>query len=137
MALDPARLRQLPLFSSLSDGECEELSRWFQVREASAGEILMREGATGYTFFVIQGGTVEVARDGALLETLGPGDFFGEMAILGGIRRNASVTAATDAELLVMFGTEFRSLEEQLPGVAARITEVVAGRAARLDRPGP
>ena len=93
--------------------------------------MLAREGATGYTFFVILSGTVDVERGGTFLETLGPGDFFGEMAIVGDSRRNATVTATSPLELLVMFGTEFRTLEQDHPEVAERIKQKVAERIER------
>ena len=81
----------------------------FEQRRVSPGTMLTLEGASGYSFFVIEEGTVQVERAGRLLETLGPGDFFGEAAILTGERRNASVTAASDANLFVLFGTDLRS----------------------------
>ena len=77
----------------------------FEQRRVGPGTRLTLEGASGYSFFVIEEGTVQVERAGRLLETLGPGDFFGEAAILTGERRNASVTAASDASLFVLFGT--------------------------------
>ena len=70
-------------------------------------------------------------RDGTFLETLGPGDFFGEMAILGPGRRNATVTVASPVELLVLFGTEFRALESQHPQVAELIRQKVSERVER------
>jgi hypothetical protein len=75
-------------------------------------------------------GTVQVERAGRLLETLGPGDFFGEAAILTGERRNASVTAASDANLFVLFGTEFRVLERDYPDAAEKITQKSLERTA-------
>jgi CRP/FNR family cyclic AMP-dependent transcriptional regulator len=88
------------------------------------------EGAPGYTFFVLTDGTAEVTSEGVTVATLGPGDFFGEIAILGGGRRTATVTSASPARLLVMFGTEFRQLEAAHPEIAAHITEAMQARAA-------
>ena len=128
VSIDPDRLRVLPLFASLSDAELERLGRAFEAKQVSPGAHLTLEGASGYSFFVIESGTVRVERDGQLLKTLSDGDFFGEAAILTGERRNATVTAASDVELLVLFGTEFRVLEAELPETAERI------RAKMLER---
>jgi CPA1 family monovalent cation:H+ antiporter len=134
MPVDPARLRELELFSGLDQEALEKLAQSAEVKPASPGVVLAREGASGYTFSVILEGTVDVDRGGTFLETLGRGDFFGEMAILGTGRRNATVTAASPVELLVLFGTEFRTLENEQPEVAERIRQKVAERVERASR---
>ncbi len=132
--VDVDRIRAVPLFADLTDTELEQLSQSAELRAASPGDVLAREGASGYTFSVILEGTVDVDRDGKFLETLGPGDFFGEMAILGPGRRNATVTVASPVELLVLFGTEFRTLESQHPQVAELISQKVSERVERARR---
>ena len=134
MSVETGRLRALPLFAGIDGGELEELAASAELRTAEPGDVLAREGASGYTFFVIADGTVDVDRGGELLETLGPGDFFGEMAIVGEGRRNATVTAASPVEVVVLFGTEFRSLEDEHPEAAQRIRKKVAERLARARR---
>jgi CRP-like cAMP-binding protein len=131
--VDPARLRELPLFSELAEAELAHLAAYAELKTSDPGDVFTHEGASGYTFFVILKGTVDVDRDGELIETLGPGDFFGEMAILGSGRRNATVTASTRVELLVLFGTVFRTMESEHPDVAERIKRKVAER--RLSTP--
>jgi CRP-like cAMP-binding protein len=131
VSVEVGRLRALPLFAGIDDGELEELAGSAELKTASPGDVLAREGASGYTFFVIADGTVDVDRGGDFLETLGPGDFFGEMAIVGEGRRNATVTAASPVELVVLFGTEFRSLEDEHPEAAERIRQKVAERLER------
>ena len=128
MPVSTERLQAVPLFSTLSPEELAALGGRFEERQVKAGTHLTTEGASGYTFFVIETGTVEVQRDGNVLNTLGPGDFFGETAILSGERRNATVTAASDVDLLVLFGTEFRILERDWPTVAATIAAKMAER---------
>jgi len=130
MPVNAERLQAVPLFSTLSAEELGALSSHFEERQVLAGSRLTMEGASGYTFFVIESGTVEVERDGNLVNTLGPGDFFGETAILSGERRNATITAVSEVDLLVLFGTEFRILERDWPGVAAKIAEKMAERNA-------
>jgi CRP/FNR family transcriptional regulator, cyclic AMP receptor protein len=129
------RLQAVPLFSTLSAEELEALGGRFEERQVKAGTRLTTEGASGYTFFVIESGTVEVERDGAVVNTLGPGDFFGETAILSGERRNATITAASDVNVLVLFGTEFRILERDWPAVAAAISQKMAERTALAPQP--
>jgi CRP-like cAMP-binding protein len=123
-----AQLASIPLFKSLSVSDLHELAGWFDVQEASEGVRLTGEGAAGYSFYVLLEGTAAVTADGSTLADLGPGDFFGEMAILGGGRRMATVTTTSPAKLLFMFGTEFRRLQAAQPDVAARIEEAVQRR---------
>jgi voltage-gated potassium channel len=130
VSVSPDRLRAVPLFASLSEDDLVGLGAAFEQKHSSVGTHLTLEGASGYSFFVIETGTVEVERGGETLQTLGPGDYFGEAAILTGERRNATVTASSDVELLVLFGTEFRRLETELPAAAEQIRQKMAERAA-------
>jgi voltage-gated potassium channel len=123
-----ADLSSIPLFESLGPSDLQELAGWFDLQEAGQGQRLTAEGAAGYAFYVLLEGTAVVDADGATLGQLGPGDFFGEMAILGDGRRTATVTTTSSAKLLFMFGTEFRRLQQALPDVAARIEETVRQR---------
>jgi voltage-gated potassium channel len=77
---------------------------------------------------VIADGNAVVTVNDAEIATLGPGDFFGEMAILGDGRRSANVTTTTPARLFVMFGTEFRLLQKRYPEVAAQLDAAMAER---------
>jgi CRP/FNR family transcriptional regulator, cyclic AMP receptor protein len=131
MKPDPARLAMLPLFEDLSGEELDLLVSWTQEHDVSRGQSLVSEGAAGYVFFVIEEGTAGVERDGQCLRELGPGDHFGEIAILDGGRRTATVVATSDMRILAMFGTEFRRLEAELPDLADRI------RATMHDRLSP
>jgi CRP-like cAMP-binding protein len=81
---------------------------------------------------VLVDGTAEVRSAGEWLAELGPGDFFGEMAILGDGRRTATVTSTSPARLLVMFGTEFRMLEAAHPEIASRLAEAMQARAGEI-----
>ena len=136
MAVSSDRLRALPLFSSLSDEELDAAARLFAERQVESGTCLTVEGASGYCFFVIEDGVVEVEQDGTLVNTLVAGDFFGEMAIMSGERRSATAKSASTVDLLVLFGTEFRVLERDLPSVAQTIAKTMDERlapAARAD----
>jgi CRP-like cAMP-binding protein len=125
-------LATVPLFGSLDENELAELASWFHVQNASEDVRLVGEGAPGYTFFVLVEGTANVTADGETVGMLGPGDFFGEIAILGGGRRTATVTSTSPARLLVIFGTEFRRLEAAHPEIASRIAEAMRTRVAQI-----
>jgi CRP/FNR family transcriptional regulator, cyclic AMP receptor protein len=135
MAVSPADLAAVPLFASLAPEELDELAVWFETKTAGEGVTLCGEGAAGYSFFVIADGNAVVTSNGSELGTLGPGDFFGEVAILDGGRRTATVTTTTPARLLVMFGTEFRQLQQAHPAIAAQLETAMATRAARRSSP--
>ena len=131
MAVASVELASIPLFASLSEAEREQVAGWFEPRTAPKGSTLAGEGATGYCFFVLAEGQAAVSTNGAQLTTLGPGDFFGEIAILGDGRRSATVTTTTPVRLLVMFGSEFRRLQEDHPAVARQLEEAMAARQAQ------
>jgi CRP-like cAMP-binding protein len=132
--MDPARLKDVSLFSSLSDGDLAAAAR--QTREISvpAGEVIAREGDLGEEFFVIESGTAEVTRGGgAPPAKLGPGDFFGEVALLREERRTATVIATSPTVLLVMTGAGFRSLDSAIPDVSDAVSAALAARRAPVS----
>ena len=133
MQADPRRLESMPLFSGLSPSELERVARWTEVRHADAGERLCGEGAPGYSFFVLEEGSASVTTAGEEVGALGAGDFFGEIALLGGGRRMATVTATSPVTYVAMFGSDFRRLEAELPVAADRIRQAMA---ERLDGTG-
>jgi voltage-gated potassium channel len=129
-------LAALALFDALDGPQLQELANWFHVQNAGEGMRLVGEGAPGYTFFVILDGAAEVTVEGDPRGTLGPGDFFGEIAILGEGRRTATVKSTTPMRMLVLFGTEFRKLEAAHPDIAARITAAMSSRLGqRISEP--
>ena len=129
-------LAGVPLFGSLGETQLRELEQWFHVQHVGEGMRLVGEGAPGYTFFVIADGTAVATSEGTRLAALGPGEFFGEIAILGEGRRTATVTSTSPVRLLVLFGTEFRQLETAHPEIAAQIVEAMESRlAGRVTEP--
>jgi CRP-like cAMP-binding protein len=126
----PDELASIQLFESLTDDEREKVAGWFDLQEASPGVRLCGEGAAGYSFFVLLEGTATVTSDGAEIARLGRGDFFGELAILGDGRRTATVTATSPSRLLVLFGTEFRRLQQELPEAAAKLEAAAQQRSS-------
>jgi CRP-like cAMP-binding protein len=121
-------LSKLSLFASVDEPGLRQITAWFEPRSVSAGVELTGEGASGYSFFVLADGAAVVTSGDATVAELGPGDFFGEGAIVGDGRRNATVTTTVPSELLVMFGTEFRRMQQAQPSVAAAIEAVARER---------
>jgi CRP-like cAMP-binding protein len=126
-----AELHQIPLFASLNESELEELTESFEVRSTAADTPLIDEGTGGYSFFALADGQARVTANDKEIATLSPGDCFGEMALLGSGRRTASVTTTTPATLYVMFGTEFRRLEQSHPELVAQIKALMRERLIR------
>jgi CRP-like cAMP-binding protein len=125
---DPGELADVPLFASLSEAQRGELAPDFTVQTAEAGSKLIGEGARGYSFFVLLEGTAVVSSQGSTITELGPGEFFGEIALLAGGRRTAGVTATSYVKLLVMSAAEFRRLQEAHPDIAAEIEATMRRR---------
>ncbi len=114
-------LAGIPLFDTLEPDEQAAIAPWFELEDVSPGVKLTGEGASGYSFYVLRDGAATVSIDGRAVRTLGPGDFFGELALLGDGRRTATVTTAAPSRVLVLFGTEFRQLQQMYPELASRI----------------
>ena len=114
-------LAGIPLFETLEPAGLAEIAPWFQLEDVSPGVRLTGEGAFGYSFFVLRDGSATVSIGGRDVRTLGAGDFFGELALLGDGHRTATVTTDSPSRVLVLFGAEFRLLEQEYPEIAARI----------------
>jgi CRP-like cAMP-binding protein len=123
-------LAGIPLFESLEPADREAVAPWFELQEISSGVKLTGEGASGYSFFVLLDGSATVSINGIEVRTLEAGDFFGELAILGDGRRTATVTTAAPSRVLVLFGTEFRRLEQEYPELAAQVESALRATAA-------
>jgi len=130
MDATPAELAAVPLFSSIGESELREIASWFDAKDVGEGARIIGEGASGYTFFVLAEGAAAVTAGGGEVGTLGAGDFFGEIAILGVGRRSATVTTTAPSRVLVMFGTEFRRLQQSHPEIASRIESTMGERVA-------
>jgi CRP/FNR family transcriptional regulator, cyclic AMP receptor protein len=125
------RLNDVPFFSSLKKKEVELIARQADEVDVPAGKVLAEQGAFGDQFFVIEQGTAEVVRSGARIGELGPGDFFGEMALLDEDRRTATVTATTPMTLIVMTRASFRAVDAAMPHVHSVVRAAIEQRRAQ------
>ncbi|MGH3092202.1 MAG: cyclic nucleotide-binding domain-containing protein [Gaiellaceae bacterium] len=118
-----------PLFGALSRAELVELAKLTEDLEVEEGKVLAREGAIGQEFFVIVDGEVSVSKDGRELRTLGPGDFFGEIALIwDSPRRTATVTATSPLRFFVLTRQSFKSLIDHQPQIEKRVLEALEER---------
>lgn len=122
-------LKGAPLFQNLSRGELVELAKITEDLEVGQGKVLAREGDLGSEFFVIVEGEVEVTKDGRELRRLGPGDFFGEIALIwDSPRRTATVTTATPVRFFVLTRQAFRTLIDHYPDIERSVLEALEDR---------
>ena len=128
-----AQLKDVPFFSSLSKRELSTVAQNTDELDIAEGQVLAREGEFGHEFFVIVEGSAEVRRGGAHVADLGPGDFFGEMALLGEERRTATVTATSPMRVIVMTGQHLRGIDRDMPAVHAKIVEAIQARRAAME----
>jgi CRP/FNR family cyclic AMP-dependent transcriptional regulator len=121
-------VRNVPLFNDLEEKDLEVLARQMHERRFPEGAAVTTEGATGAGFFVIAEGNADVAIAGEHRATLGPGDYFGEIALIDDGVRSASITAATDLLCYGLTPWEFRPFVEEHPQVAWALLQTLARR---------
>jgi CRP-like cAMP-binding protein len=129
--MDAHELEVVPLFAGLTKKERQQVARHADIVDLPEGYHLVDEGAFAHEFFVLLGGNVEVTHDGKHLADLGPGDFFGEVALVEHDRRTASVVASTPISAIVMHQRDFDMMQRELPHVAEKIHEAVHERSPR------
>jgi len=119
-------LRRVRLFADLDEREVGEIGRLFKERRFPAGETIIREGSGGAAFYVIESGEVTVTIGGGFRATLGPGDYFGEIALLDEGARIATVTAASDLACYGLTLWEFRPLVERNGVIGWKLLQTLA-----------
>jgi CRP/FNR family transcriptional regulator, cyclic AMP receptor protein len=129
-------LSMVPLFAACGSGELDAIARLADEIDIPAGEELTHEGRSGREFFVILDGSVRVEREGNVIRTLGPGEFFGEIALIDGGPRTATVTTETPVRALVLAHHDFRTLINDNPAVARTVLLALAAR-VRDHEAGP
>ena len=123
-------LRRIPLFEHCSSKELAELTTAADEIDLPEGRTLTREGLTGKEFVVLAEGIADVESEGKLVNTLGPGDFFGEISLVTGMPRTATVTTRSPARLVVFTAPAFRSLLGRAPRIRRRVVTAAALRLA-------
>ncbi len=123
--MDPSRLKEIPLFSHLSDPEANRLAAFATETSIADGQILMKEGDYSVELIAIQEGTAEVVRGGEKLASLGAGDLIGEMGILSREPRNADVIATSPMRVIKLTHWEIRRMSEE---TLDRIKEIIRER---------
>ena len=121
-------LGRTPLFAELPRRELEELAKMTEDLEVESGKVLCREGETAREFFVIVDGEVDVTKGGQHVRTLGPGDFFGEIALIEHVPRTATVTARSPLRFFVLTSQAFVSVLDRQPAVERQVLRALARR---------
>jgi CRP/FNR family cyclic AMP-dependent transcriptional regulator len=126
-------LTEIPLFSACSKRELQTISGLTTALTIPAGKVVTSEGQPGREFVVILEGTATVSINGTQIATLGRGDFFGEIALLDGGSRTATVIANTDLVARVISYVEFTQMLEDVPRMARKLLVGVAARLRDAD----
>jgi CRP/FNR family cyclic AMP-dependent transcriptional regulator len=119
-------LRRVPLFAELNNRELDGVASTMRERRFSAGDTVTKEGAGGAGFFVIEEGEAEVTVAGQPRGTIGPGDYFGEIALLTGSDRTATIRAKTDMTCWGMTAWDFRPFVESNSTIAWKLLTAMA-----------
>jgi len=119
-------LKRVPLFSDLDDRQLRKLGEHFRERKRAAGTSVVQEGTmSGVGFFVVADGEVSVSKGGEEVATLGPGDHFGELALISERERSATVTAKTEVRALEIPFWDFRDFAHANPDVTWKLLQHV------------
>ena len=124
--MDAALLESIPLFAGLAAEQRARFAENCSPLEVEPGETLVQEGDFGYAIFAITSGQASVRVNGVDVRTLGPGDVFGEIAVLSGGRRTASVVASTPMRLIVVMNRDVWRLEREEPAIGSALRATIA-----------
>ncbi len=129
--MEASRLEKVAPFAGLTPAEREMLARVMDEFSAPAGTTLVSQGDYGYEFMVIEDGTVDVIRDGQRVDEMGPGDFFGELAVIAaGGQRNATIVATSRVKMLTLTAHYMREVRARMPRLGEQIDAVIADRSS-------
>lgn len=127
------QLANVPLFSGLSDRELRSLAKRAEQVSVAKGTTLVTEGRIGVEFFVILAGAAKVTRRGRTLRKLRTGDSFGELALIAGTPRRATVTTTEPSEVMVLVRRDFFALLDEFPGVTRKLLISLAAWVAERE----
>ncbi len=128
-----AYLGNVPLFSACTKKDLQHIAKYSDRVKVPPGTKMTQEGRVGYEFYVILDGKASVIRNGSEVNTLGPGDAFGELALLDRAPRNATVEAVTEIDALVMGQREFSAALDVVPTLAHKLLTGLARRIHQID----
>jgi CRP/FNR family transcriptional regulator len=121
-------LKKVPLFSELDDRELGQIASSMRERRYKEGDTVTQEGSGGAGFFIVEEGEAEVAVGGEAKGSIGPGDYFGEIALLNDSPRTATLTARTDMVCYGMTPWDFRPLVESNSGIAWKLLTAMSAK---------
>jgi CRP-like cAMP-binding protein len=127
-------LQRVPLFSGLNEEELRRVAELSRIAEAPAGTAVTQIGEPGDSFFIIIDGAVAVRTPVGAGSQLQPGDFFGEMSLLDGEPRSATIVATTPVRLLVVDRSHFWRLLDETPDLVRRMLTILSRRVRRLEQ---
>jgi len=123
-------IKRVPLFAGCSKGELEQIAQIADEIDLAEGKEMTREGSRGREFFVLLEGDADVTKGGGSINKLGPGDFFGEIALISDSPRTATVTATSPVRALVITDRSFRRLLDEQPEIQRKVLMALAERLA-------
>jgi CPA1 family monovalent cation:H+ antiporter len=126
--MEVSRLMAIPLFAGLAEDDLAALAAAASEASAAEGQVLATAGDFGHALYAIETGTAAVSAHGAPVRALGPGDVFGEIAVVASGRRTASVVATSPMRLIVLFKRDVWALERGAPTAAERLRSLIAAR---------
>jgi CRP-like cAMP-binding protein len=129
--VDVERLMAVDLFAELDHHDLARVARWAQEMRAEPGAVLFEQGALPFELFVIEEGEVEIVRDGEVIGTVGPGEPVGEMSVLRGERRMATVRALTPITAIALSADDLEEMNTEMPEVVRSLQEITEERAER------
>lgn len=128
-----AQLQKVAIFSGLTTRELSVIELATDEVEVRAGDVIVSEGDEGHDFYLISSGQASVTRGGKRVATLGPSQYFGELSLLDGAPRSATVRADTDMSLVKLHDREFSAVLDEWPGVAHKLLVQMAARLRAAD----
>jgi CRP/FNR family cyclic AMP-dependent transcriptional regulator len=126
--VDVSELKNIPLFADVPDDKLLKVATFASLESAVEGKVIIREGGAANAFYAIEDGTVKVERDGRHIADLGPGDVFGEQALLEKSERSATVTATSPVRLIKIDHWEIPRIKQSMPEVLTELQRKVEER---------
>jgi CRP/FNR family transcriptional regulator, cyclic AMP receptor protein len=126
--VDVSELKNIPLFADVPDDKLLKVATFASLESAVEGKVIIREGGAANAFYAIEDGTVKVERDGEHIADLGPGDVFGEQALLEKSERSATVIASSPVRLIKIDHWEIPRIKQSMPEVLTELQRKVEER---------